>query len=53
ADVAVRISEVDPNGHSRNVSDGYVRIGGDSSSPLRIELDPIAHRFRVGRHRDS
>jgi hypothetical protein len=28
ADVAVRISEVDPNGHSRNISDGYVRIGG-------------------------
>ncbi len=48
ADVAVRISDVDPNGRSCNISDGYVRIGRDSSSPLRIELDPIAHRFRVG-----
>ncbi|MDT5387822.1 MAG: uncharacterized protein QOE04_1463, partial [Mycobacterium sp.] len=28
ADVAVRISAVDPNGRSRNISDGYVRIGG-------------------------
>jgi putative CocE/NonD family hydrolase len=48
ADIAVRISEVDPNGRSRNISDGYVRIGGDCSTPLRIELDPIAHRFRAG-----
>jgi uncharacterized protein len=48
ADVAVRISEVDPNGNSRNVSDGYLRVGPERSSPLRIDLDPIAHRFRPG-----
>jgi len=46
ADVAVRISDVDPDGRSRNVSDGYLRIGPKRSSPVRIDLDPIAHRFR-------
>lgn len=49
ADVFVRISEVDGAGRSRNVSDGYVRLGADRPSPLRIELDPVAHRFRAGR----
>ncbi len=48
ADVAVRISDVDPEGRSRNVSDGYLRVGPDRSSPVRIHLDPIAHRFRQG-----
>ena len=48
ADVAVRISEVDPKGVSRNVSDGYLRVGPRRPSPLRIDLDPIAHRFRAG-----
>jgi putative CocE/NonD family hydrolase len=48
ADVAVRISEVDPKGASRNISDGYVRVGSRPPSPLRIDLDPIAHRFRAG-----
>lgn len=47
ADVAVRISDVDPKGNSRNVSDGYVRVGPEAS-PLRVELDAIAHRFRSG-----
>jgi putative CocE/NonD family hydrolase len=46
ADVAVRISDVDPDGRSRNVSDGCLRIGPKRSSPVRIDLDPIAHRFR-------
>lgn len=48
ADVSVRISDVDPSGRSHNVTDGYVRIGTDTPTPLRIELDPIAHRFRAG-----
>jgi putative CocE/NonD family hydrolase len=48
SDVAVRISDVDPEGRSRNVSDGYLRVGQQSSSPVRIHLDPIAHRFRQG-----
>ncbi|MGE2727539.1 CocE/NonD family hydrolase [Mycolicibacterium pulveris] len=46
-DLFVRISEVDPKGRSRNVSDGYVR-GALDSGTVRIELDPIAHRFRAG-----
>jgi uncharacterized protein len=48
ADVFVRISEIDRKGRSRNVSDGYVRLGSVRPSPLRIELDAIAHRFRSG-----
>jgi uncharacterized protein len=39
ADVFVRLSEVDPKGRSRNVTEGYLR---------RIALDAIAHRFRAG-----
>lgn len=46
-DVFVRISEVDSNGRSRNVSDGYQRLG-DAPETVRIELDPIAHRFKAG-----
>ncbi|BAV42305.1 CocE/NonD family hydrolase [Mycobacterium ulcerans] len=46
-DVFVRISEVDSNGRSRNVSDGYQRLG-DAPETIRIELDPIAHRFKAG-----
>jgi uncharacterized protein len=48
ADVWVRISEVDAEGRSRNVSDGYVsRTPGDTDL-LLMDLDPIAHRFRAG-----
>jgi uncharacterized protein len=49
ADLFVRISEVDPNGKSRNVSDGFVRLdpaGRDGA--VRVELDPVAHRFTAG-----
>ncbi len=46
-DVFVRISELDSRGRSRNVSDGFQRYS-TSSSPLRIELDAIAHRFQAG-----
>ncbi len=46
-DVFVRISEVDPVGQSRNVSDGYRRLH-NWSGPVRIELDAIAHRFPAG-----
>jgi putative CocE/NonD family hydrolase len=48
ADVWVRISEVDAEGRSRNVSDGYVsRVPGDQQL-LGLDLDPIAHRFAAG-----
>lgn len=47
ADVWVRISEVDAEGRSRNVSDGYVsRAPGEAT--LHLDLDPIAHRFAAG-----
>lgn len=46
-DLFVRISEVDAKGRSRNVSDGYVCAAPDFGQ-VRIELDPIAHRFRAG-----
>ena len=46
-DVFVRVSEVDTKGRSRNVSDGYRRLS-DASDSVRLELDPIAHRFRAG-----
>jgi hypothetical protein len=43
----VRVSEVDAKGRSRNVSDGY-RRGTTGSSTVRLELDPVAHRFSAG-----
>ena len=48
-DVAVRVSEVDSRGRSRNVSDGYRRVT-TSSEPggVRVELEAVAHRFRAG-----
>ena len=48
ADVAVRLSDVDEKGRSRNVSDGYVRLGPDRAPLLRLDLDAIAHRFSAG-----
>jgi putative CocE/NonD family hydrolase len=46
-DLFVRISEVDAHGRSTNVSDGFVRLATDSG-PVRLELDPVAHRFAAG-----
>ncbi|WP_138757208.1 CocE/NonD family hydrolase [Modestobacter altitudinis] len=49
ADLFVRISEVDAEGDSRNVSDGFVRL--DPAAPagvVRLPLDAIAHRFPAG-----
>jgi hypothetical protein len=48
ADVFVRVSEVDAKDRSHNVSDGYIRLGPTRSSPLRVDLDAVAHRFRAG-----
>jgi uncharacterized protein len=49
-DLFARVSEVDPKGRSRNVSDGYRRlhVAQRSRKPVRLELDAIAHRFRAG-----
>lgn len=46
-DVFVRVSEVDSRGKSRNISDGYRRLVC-APELVRIELDALAHRFRVG-----
>jgi putative CocE/NonD family hydrolase len=48
ADVYVRISDVGPDGLSRNISDGFVHMSEFADGPLRIELDQTAHRFRAG-----
>jgi predicted acyl esterase len=48
ADVFVRLSEVDAKDRSHNVSDGFIRLGPTRSSPLRVDLDAVAHRFRAG-----
>ncbi len=47
-DVSVRISAVDPDGRSRNVSDGNVSRTPADEGSLRLDLDPIAHRFAAG-----
>ena len=51
-DLFVRVSEVDAKGRSRNVSDGYRRLGAADAAAgtelVRVELDGIAHRFRAG-----
>jgi len=49
ADLFVRLSEVNPEGHSRNVSDGFVRLDpSQAAGMVRLELDPVAHRFAQG-----
>lgn len=48
ADVFVRVSDVDERGRSRNVGDGYRRLDPGVAGQLRIDLDPVAHRFPVG-----
>ncbi|MGB8391051.1 CocE/NonD family hydrolase [Mycobacterium sp.] len=49
-DLFVRVSEVDAKGRSRNVSEGYRRLGAAQKleQTVRLELDGIAHRFRAG-----
>ncbi|MEV6826992.1 CocE/NonD family hydrolase C-terminal non-catalytic domain-containing protein [Amycolatopsis sp. NPDC051102] len=49
ADLFVRLSEVDARGRSRNVGDGFVRLGPSTAQGVvRVELDPVAHRFARG-----
>ena len=47
ADLFVRVSEVDPGGSSRNVSDCYSRLAAGAET-VTLRLDGIAHRFRAG-----
>jgi uncharacterized protein len=49
ADLFVRISEVDAEGRSHNVTDGFLRLDpADGSDDVRVGLDPTAHRFAEG-----
>jgi hypothetical protein len=49
ADLFVRLSEVDVQGRSRNVSDGFVRLDASVAQGLvRVVLDAVAHRFARG-----
>ncbi|MGA7987687.1 MAG: CocE/NonD family hydrolase [Candidatus Dormiibacterota bacterium] len=55
ADFFVRVCDVDPSGHSRNICDGLVRLtpeqwspGPDGVSPVNVNLWPMAHVFRRG-----
>ena len=47
-DVFVRVSDVDPKGHSRNVTESLVRLDGASHDQIRIVLDPTSHHFVPG-----
>ncbi|MDG4665004.1 CocE/NonD family hydrolase [Mycobacterium sp. 236(2023)] len=46
-DLFVRISQVDPHGRSRNVSDGYL-ASAPTSGVARIEMDAVAWTFPAG-----
>ncbi len=49
ADLFVRVSDVDPKGKSRNVTEGFVRLDpAVANGTIRIALDPVAHRFLPG-----
>jgi uncharacterized protein len=49
ADLFVRLSEVKPDGGSRNVSEGFRRLEpGSGAGLVRLELDAMAHRFSAG-----
>lgn len=54
-DFFVRVCDVDPSGHSRNICDGMVRLTPEQWRPARddvsavdVELWPMAHVFRRG-----
>jgi putative CocE/NonD family hydrolase len=50
ADLFVRLSEVDAQGVSHNITEVYQALEPtrDMSQPLRLNLQDCAHRFRVG-----
>jgi uncharacterized protein len=48
-DLFVRLSEVDPQGRSQNLTEGYRRFGGrDPEEMVTVEMAPLFHRFRSG-----
>lgn len=50
ADLFLRLSEVDAQGVSHNITDMYQALdpSRDTSQPLKLDLQDCAHRFRVG-----
>jgi putative CocE/NonD family hydrolase len=50
ADLFVRLSEVDAQGVSHNITEMYRALdpSRDMSQPLKLDLQDCAHRFRVG-----
>ncbi|WP_422748164.1 CocE/NonD family hydrolase [Mycobacterium sp. WMMD1722] len=46
-DLFVRLSQVDRNGHSHNVTEGFRRLNGENGT-VRLDLDAVAHRFPAG-----
>lgn len=49
ADLFVRVSELFPDGSSRNVSEGFTRLDPTAANgDILMELDPTAHRFQAG-----
>jgi len=49
ADVFARLSTVDRDGRSHNVTEGFIRLDPDAASgALVLTLDPTAHEFRTG-----
>lgn len=49
ADLAVRLTDVDPSGRSVSVTDGYARVAdARDGAAVDVVLHPVAHRFEVG-----
>lgn len=49
ADLFVRVSDVDMQGRSRNVTEAYLRLDPDrDDEPVTVPLRHTAHRFRAG-----
>lgn len=49
ADLFVRLSDVDPDGRSHNVTETYLRLDpARDETPIVLTLLPCAHRFRAG-----
>ncbi len=49
ADLFVRLSDVRPDGRSRNITEGFVRLDPHrTAGPVSVRLRATAHRFRSG-----
>ncbi|MEV0942057.1 CocE/NonD family hydrolase [Micromonospora wenchangensis] len=48
ADLFVRLCDVDPKGRSHNFTEAFLRLEPTENGPVRLELDPCAHRLAPG-----